>query len=448
MRVHLSKRQARGTRGAIPDSKTGPFVEPQRCPPLWPVRRFLPGPLSGAVLGFVLGPVFGLVMVLALTGCDDDDAPYTPVDTTPPTVNSVDPPPGTKNVGLHGPIRVSFSEAMSTSSYSPSTISAGSFGPAKVSGAKVPEERAPREGVQQTMQEMIPLEFMSSVDGDTLTIVPDSLFLPEREWTLTIDGVTDLAGNAAETFVTTFETGPFEPQYLADWMEPNDGLTLGTLLLADVRYPSLSTCEEDTDFYKVTLIDTLKLTATTTIAHAAGEQWEMSWSRSDGSLYATHVSNVRSGDTASLHYSFLPGLYYLQIHSPDFEEMILYDLEIESSEPCSDDPYEDNDFQDEAYELEHDGLHTGLTGCYLDADWFKIDVLEGHHITIVADMRGYMGTRRLEILEPGGDSAVLQTDGESTSQLDLEATDFGTAYFMVMTWSDGIDYDLGVALDR
>ncbi len=375
------------------------------------------------------------VLVLALSGCSDDDAPYTPVDSTPPTVNSVNPPPGTKNVGLHGPIRVTFSEAMSTSSYSPATVSATSLGPATMSGAAV-------------SQETLPLEYIFAEDADTLTIVPDSLFLPEREWALTIEGVTDLAGNEAETFVTTFETGPFDAEHLVDWMEPNDDLTLSAYLLADAEYPSLSTCEDDADVYSVTLMDTFMLRATTTIKHAVGNEWVLSWLRPDGSLYATHLSNVRSGDVASLQHTFLPGLYCLQIHSPDDEGMILYDLHIETSEPCSVDPYEDNDFQDEAYELERDGLYTGLTGCYLDADWFMIDVLEGHHITITADMQGYLGTRKIEILEPGGRSAVLQTDGESSSELNLEATDFGTAHIMVMTWADGIDYNLGVALDR
>lgn len=381
-------------------------------------------------LGVALGTLLGLA------GCADDEAPYTPVDTTPPTVNSVDPPPGTKNVGLQGPIRVTFSEAMSTSSYSPGTVSAGPAGP-------VP---APR--VASAPQETIPLEYLSSENGDTLTIVPDSLFFPEREWAITIEGVTDLAGNAVETFTTTFETGPFEPEFLDDRMEPNDDLTLRSYLEADAQYPALSTCRDDQDFFAITLMDTFMLTARTTIKRADRDAWEIAWTRRDGSLYASKLATVSSGDVAAHHHTFLPGFYYLWIHSPGDEELVLYDLVVEPSDPCTDDAYEDNDFQDAAHELDHDGLYTDLIGCYRDADWFMIEVLEGHGITIEADLQGYLGTRRLEIREPGGRSAVLETDGESSSQLDLEVTENGTAYFMVKTWADQVAYHLAVALDR
>ncbi|MBD3336015.1 MAG: hypothetical protein GF355_10925 [Candidatus Eisenbacteria bacterium] len=386
--------------------------------------------------GFALGWVS--VAAFMAAGCSDEDseAPYTPRDTIAPTVDTVAPPRNANNVKLQDPVMVLFSEAMDKATLNANTVAVGARAQ-KFSG-----------GSPASPQSHVPLQYFPSLNGDSLIALPDSLFPPEQELVLTIAGATDLAGNQVEPYTTTFTTGPFDCEHLADRMEPNDEVNLGTDLALDSAYTSLSTCSGDVDFYEITLRDTFKLTARTEIVHADRDLWEIAWARSDSVYYATLLTTIQTGDDASFHRTFTPGLYYLQVHGPDSEEMILYDLTVESSDPCPDDDYEENDFQEDAYELEQDGILAGLTGCYLDADWFMIEVMEGTDITLEVDTGAFLGMRELQIIEPGGGEAADSWEGVSSSQIGLTATEDGTAYIMTMMYADDVEYSLGIALNE
>jgi RHS repeat-associated protein len=114
-----------------------------------------------------------------------------PGDRTPPSVVDVDPSPGQRIAGTR-PIRIVFSEAMSTDVLSASSVTL------EANGVAVPFRRE------------------QSADRLTLTLYPAAL-PPNATLTLSVSGgVTDLSGNLAVPFSTTFSTMVIETDPLDD----------------------------------------------------------------------------------------------------------------------------------------------------------------------------------------------------------------------------------------
>ena len=365
-----------------------------------------------------------VVPVIALTACssDDDTNGTGPHDTQAPTVVTVAPPEGAADLGLLASFAVTFSEAMDKATLNAQTVTLDSGD--------------------------VALELYPSLSGETLVVRPDSLLPGGRALTLALAGAKDLAGNSIEPFTATVTTGPLDCAHLADRFEPNEEAAAAALIMLDTLYTGLATCQDDEDVFWFSVQDTLMVTARTHIVYAADDSWQIYWERHDGVTYAATLgTGARTGETPSFHYTFLPGAYCLKLYGYHAEERILYDLELETSPPCRDDIYEDNDFDDEAATIVP-GTYAGLTGCYLDADWYSFFVLTGETITLTMDTRDYTSTRRLIIREPGGGqvSGTLELSAP-TSTLSLTATGDGLARVMCMVWEDGVVYDMMITVE-
>jgi hypothetical protein len=365
-----------------------------------------------------------VVPVIGLAACSSDDDPNgtVPHDTQAPTVVTVAPPEGATDLGLLASFTVTFSEAMDPATLNAQTVTLDSGG--------------------------VALELYVSPSGETLVVRPDSLLPAEQALTLALAGATDLAGNAIEPFTATVTTGPLDCAHLADRFEPNEEAAAATEVMLDTLYTGLSTCQDDVDVFRFTVEDTLMVAARTCIVYANDDGWQILWERQDGvTSAATLGTSANTGETPSFHYTFLPGTYGLKLTGSHVEERILYDLELETSAPCRDDIFEDNDFDDEAAGIVP-GTYVGLTGCYLDADWYSFFVLAGETITFTVDTGAYTGTRRLIIREPGGEQVLATSElSAPVSTLSLPATGDGQARVMCMVWQDGVAYSMMIEVE-
>ncbi len=105
-------------------------------------------------------------------------------DTTAPTVTRVSPPDGTSDAGTNAVLRLRFSEPTNALTVDPTSI-------VLEGAATVP-----------------PCTFSLSDDDQFVTIVPHGPLLSATAYTVTVDGVTDRAGNPVTPLVATFQTGP------------------------------------------------------------------------------------------------------------------------------------------------------------------------------------------------------------------------------------------------
>jgi YD repeat-containing protein len=105
-------------------------------------------------------------------------------DTTKPTVLSVSPPSGSTNVGDNAQVVVLFSKPIN-----PLTVSASSI---QLTGGGITE---------------VPDSISFSNSNQTVQLVPHTPLPDNTVITLTISGVTDVAGNSVATQATTFTTG-------------------------------------------------------------------------------------------------------------------------------------------------------------------------------------------------------------------------------------------------
>ncbi len=358
--------------------------------------------------------------VLALVACSSDEKPKPtdPSDTLPPSVTGIAPAEGATDLRLLQPFTLCFSEAMRPASLNPQTVRLG------------PD---------------VPIQIHLAEHRDSLIVQPDTLLPADQAVTLTIDGATDLSGNALPPFTFHGRTGPLDCAHLGDRFEPNEDALTATEVRVDSTYVGLSTCLDDVDLYRFAIQDTMQIVAKTFIKYANSDPWGIFWIRGDGQEYATLGTTAHSGSTPSFRHTFLPGTYYLEIFGQGEEERVIYDLRLESVAPCRDDAYEDNDFEDEAAAIDP-GFHPGLTGCYLDADWFRLPVRAGQTLTLTMDTHEYQGHRRLTI-RLGPINLVLDpTEGETVSNLGLTATADGEALLMCMVWEDGVVYDMTITV--
>jgi len=367
-----------------------------------------------------------LPVPLAGFGCGGKDKTSTPGDGEAPTVVAFSLADSATGIGLVTPITVTFSGDMDEASV--------------VTGAIVLEGR-PAGG---------------HVRYDALTrsatFTPDTLYLPETWQRLSVSGATDLDGNAVLPAQLRFRTGPLDCVHLADPHEPNEEIAAAAWLEAGGVYRSLTVCEQEIDTYAFTLADPADITAATTVRHAHADAagyagWQIHFMNANRQYYATLGTSAVPGEH-TYHYSFLPGTYYLEIFSSygvDPGEFVLYDLELRVGEPCEDDAYEDNDFPHEA-SLIAPGVHTGLRGCHVDADYYRVAVRAGETLALTVDATvpaGAWAHRRVELAVPGA-STVTYSGSENPVAVQAIAARDGEAVVCVRFWVDGVAYSMEV----
>jgi hypothetical protein len=361
---------------------------------------------------------------LLLSSCSDSDGPGQAPDTTPPTIASRSVAEGQTDVGLIERIDVTFSEDMDPTTVNDTTLVVSGRGPAGY------------------------VEY--DVGTHTASLIPDTLRVAESPHRLVVaDGVTDEAGNPlAAPDTTDFETGPFDCDHLRDYLDPNETTATAPDVETDRVYHTLAICGHDHDVYAFTLTEPRKVTFKTAIAHADTVDpltWQMNLLRQDGLMYIDSGRTVRPGSEPHYPFTFLPGTYYADVFSDDDPVYVLYDLELETSEPCEDDAYEDNDFLDEASPAT-EGTITNLRGCTYDLDVFSIHLEAGQTLTATATIEPFSGTqsRRIVIMNPSG--TWLSWNNAQTSPLITDTTvgETGTYYVSTRfwTWDQPVSYQL------
>jgi hypothetical protein len=363
-----------------------------------------------------------------LAGCGDGGSDGTPEDTTPPTVLGSTPAEGATDVSPYPVIQVLFSEAMDSASIDTLTFHI--------------------DGVRAYLVAYDAAEHKA-------TLYPAGLLQPGTAYTAHVDtAVTDASGNAMEQEVAVhFTTGPLDCDHLQDRFEPNDDIASATPVEPSALYPGLTSCggAERTDYYRFTLAEARKINVSTISAYAdtARVDWKIHFHRADGQEYATLGTSMRAaGGTESFDYSFLPGTYWVEIGKYYSDShLVLYHLKMESLDPVPDDEFEDNDFPDEARPIEP-GLHEGLRGAFVDADYFSIDLTAGQTITVTATEVTSTGTSyRLVVTNAAGGTYTGHDGQDAHATPAVEswmATQTGKHLILIMWWADNVVYNLNV----
>ncbi|MBD3348804.1 MAG: hypothetical protein GF400_06370 [Candidatus Eisenbacteria bacterium] len=373
-----------------------------------------------------------LLVATLLPSCGEDgDGGTQPEDSQGPTVESTQPTDGSTDLSLVQSVSFTFSEPMDSATINDTTLLVSGRSPSFHVGYDAPSR--------------------------TATITPDTLYATETWHSAVLtEGVTDEAGNPAAPETVDFRTGPMDCAHLADAMEPNEEIASAAAVAVGDDHYSLTVCDDDKDTYEFSLSEAAKVRFSTYINHAPtdaggdGPGWQIHFMRADGEYYSTLGTVADPDHTPSYSYSFFPGTYYCEIYSSygmETGDYVLYDLSVTSETACQDDPYEDNDFQDEATPIT-EGLHTGLAGCDVDEDWFSIEMSTGDTLTVTVDATFQPGdweNRRLMIRPPSGDQFYESgTTNPFTGQA-VSASD-GTAYLYVQFWEDDVTYTLDIDL--
>ena len=300
-----------------------------------------------------------------------------------PTVGSMTPADGATDIGLVQRVEVEFSEALDPATVTDTTLVVTARG---VTGF---------------------VEYDES--SDTVTFTPDTLYAANSWFDVALSGdVTDIEGNAmGQDEASSFQTGVFDCAHLTDYMEPNNSIAQAFPIEIGRTYRSLTGCDSDTDFFEFTLDDTAMVLSQATFKRANDEHCRVYLRRSTGEDYTYSGANVNDGSFLGGFFTLYPGTYYVEMHGhAGYEDWVLYDFGITTSQPCEDDGYEDNDFFDEATPIAP-GQHTNLRGCRVDRDYYSFQADAGETITLTFEVQqGGVDTRQIRHLrtyarEPG-----------------------------------------------
>jgi hypothetical protein len=377
--------------------------------------RSLPTPAAIAVLA-----------MLALSCGDDDDGGVAPGDATPPTVAASAPADGGTDVGLVPLIEITFSRAMDAATINDTTITL-------VSAA-------------DDLTGTVLLVDYDDTEHRAVCI-PDSTLAPESSYTVRCsDAVRSADGTTMESYWSaTFATGPFDCAHLADRLEDNDSTAEAFTVDQGVWYRRLTDCDEEGDFFAVTLDDTAMVTVSYIVRAIEGPSWRLEFQQQDGDVYFFSSSRVYLGTLRDRSFTFLPGTYYVLLQGDEPTSYALYDVEFTSGPPCPDDSFEDNDFRDEAAPIAA-GTYTGLRGCGYDYDFYALDAAAGQTLTVTVTAAGYEGRRKVYIRHPTGGSIVDYNGFDGPVTLEAALTQTGSHYIEIVMSSDGVVYDLAIAL--
>ena len=365
------------------------------------------------------------LLLIGATGilfCSCSSSDSTSADTDPPTVVGWSMTDGATDVGLITPVEVTFSEDMDPSTISDTTVYATG--------------RTPRGYVEY------------DESSRTATYLPDTLYAQQVWHALVLDGPTDEAGNSLVRDSLSFQTGELDCSHLEDYLEPNGSWATATDVDLDRTYHTLSVCEDDEDYYAFTLSDTKKVTVSNRFVRASSTMWRIHFVRADGENYTQHTTmSADTGEEARFYFTFLPGTYLVRILGPDEPDYVLYDMELETSDPCVDDAYEDNDFLDEAAPLTI-GQTYQLTACMLDSDIFSFDVAAGQTVSMsITQAAGGTAYSSLYIQGPDGTAIASHASADNAPTLQGVAETSGTHYAHSRFWQDGVEYELLVEVE-
>jgi hypothetical protein len=359
---------------------------------------------------------------VALVSCSSSGSgPSDPNDTTPPTVGGWNLAEDATDVGLIKQIALTFSEDMDASTISDSTV----YVEGRALGGYVEYDE----------------------DSRTATFTPDTLYASEAWYDVTVDGPTDEAGNPLDPVTRSFQTGTLDCEHLQDYLEPNESYLSPAVVGLNRTYRTLAACGPDKDYYSFTLDQPAKVTVKTHFVQADSLSYYVQLLREDGKQYVYFVSGQSTGDDRGIPFSFNPGTYIASIEDYHHDGYFLYDLEFETSAPCDDDDYEDNDFVDEAEPLSVGETHE-LVGCYLDADVFSFHADIGQTITLSStQLTSPYNIGRLTVYRPNGNELGSESGYAVDHTLEVTAIESGTHYAAAMFWGQRTEYEFRIDVE-
>ena len=367
-----------------------------------------------------------VLLCVALVSCGGTDGGGAGPDLTSPTVSEMSITDGETDVGLVNKISVTFSEPMD-----PATINDTTFVVAGRSAAGY-------IGYDETTR--------------TASFLPDTLLAVETWHDLVITGdVTDEEGNHYEGGTTSFRTGAVSCDNLLDHAEPNNDIAGATAIGLDEWVHTLTQCDgrTDYDYFQFTLEETAKVRARSAARYCIeGQNWVTEFRRADGEFYVNSGTTVSPGETEGWYYTFMPGTYWVSVHSTETDPWtyMLYDFMLETEEPCRDDAYEDNDFQDQCAQIQVNVDHD-LVGCMVDADWFWVDLALGQTMTVTVTTNSAFTNRRLRLVDAEHVEVDFYNGTNDPASVSHTATRSGTHFFMTRFWTEGTQYELHVEVD-
>jgi hypothetical protein len=371
-----------------------------------------------------LALTLGVSMTLgALAGCGGDDG-SSPRDTEPPAVTVTNPASGATWVSPNRPVRITFSEAMDAASLDSVFIEG------IVAGAREYDD-----------------------ESHSVTLWLAEMLETGTEYNVRVAAaVRDRAGNSMEEdhiFTYTTMQGPVTCASLYDHFENDDHIPYATEVATGRWYWLIPSCggNERYDFYAFTLTDPASVTLRMNLVYAdtTDMDWRLHFYREDGGNYCSDRISLSCPAEMTLSHSFLPGTYYARISKADDDDHVgVYSFVLETSDPCPDDEYEDNDFEDEATPITA-GLLEGLRGCDEDADYFSIEMEAGKTLRVtmteVTNVAGGI-ERKLSLYGPGVGTGV--TDWTEPRIEMITALEDTTHYIEARWGTDGVVYNLNV----
>jgi hypothetical protein len=370
-----------------------------------------------------LAMVFVLAVTM-LTGCGDDGG--SDVRTDPPAVVMTYPEAGASDVNLNPLVSVWFNVALDEA-----TVDSAAFH---------------IEGAETRRLEYDPVEHM-------IKLYLDTLLVPETAYTAVVKaGVKSTGGDPMPAdFDFAFTTGPLDCAHLEDYLEPNDDLGSATPIELDTVYPLLSTSggAERYDYFRfdVETASLVKAYNKGVYLDTTSVDWFVQFWRDEEHQYGWQGSSMEPGRERGFYFTFRPGTYYVEIRkNADDHHCAVYDLELQTSPPCEDDAYEDNDFLEEATPVTP-GTIPDLRGCFIDRDFFSIHLDTGQTLTATAtQVTDLQVTRRMKIFDPAGISRIDTTFNAQgvPATRSWTAQEDGTHYVKIRWWTDGIIYDLDI----
>jgi hypothetical protein len=357
----------------------------------------------------------------ALPGCGDDGS--SSPSNAAPTVTVTDPADGATGISPNSPIRISFSESMDEASLDSILV----------------------EGITVGAREY---------DDDTHTVTLWFADMPaaDTEYGVRVGAaVEDGAGKEmGSDYTFSYTTGPFSCGNLYDPFEENDEIATAKDVDLNTWYWLVPSCGEPArrDFYRFTLAEPAKATVRANFVHSDSThfQWGISFFREDGDDYSQcGWAPVAFPFQLTYHYSFLPGTYYALIYGQDPGPFTgVYNFMIETSEPCPDDEYEDNDFQDEAKPITL-GQHE-LRGCHVDADYFSIGMPAGKTLKVTMTEVTSVAAGDSRYLGIWGPGVSVGGSNRNEPRVEMVLTQAGTYYIKTQWWKDGVIYNLNIEM--
>jgi hypothetical protein len=362
------------------------------------------------------------MMICFVAGCGEDESPVgTPQG---PQVTNTYPQTEATDVNLNPLIQVWFDQAIDPASLDTNTFFV---------------KRATTHHIDYDAEEHRAMLCLASIlEADRACTVN------VKATVINTDGVA-----MGHDFQFDFATGPLDCDHLADYLEPNDDVDAAAELKVNTVYTVLGACgpAERDDFYTFTLSQPAKVTARVSCSYTDSSRvpWIIEFGRDADHRYYLYQSALLQLGSIDTDFSFLPGTYYVMTGKWAADEShVVYDLILETSPPCPDDSYEDNDFLDQAASISA-GTIDSLGGCYLDMDFFSIEMTTGQTLDVTLTERTATSEMHLlRILNADGGMLTGHMNYDNPASETWMVTDDGTYYIMIFWWADGIIYDLDV----